>query len=378
MIEGLIKVRNLMIKGLYRAIVRPILFRIDPEKIHDIFIKVGKTLGKVTILKAITAFFFQYRNEKLHQELVGIKFENPIGLAAGFDKNAEMTDLIRSVGFGHIEVGSITGEPCKGNEKPRLWRLKKSKGLVVWYGLKNDGCKRIAKRLEGKKFNLPIGISIAKTNSEATITKEEGIKDYLKAYRNLKDIGDYITINISCPNAYGGQPFTNAKDLDQLLMRINEIRNKKPIFIKMPPDLSHKDLDEVLDTIKYHRIDGIICANLTKDRKNKKISEKVKDTGIPEVGGVSGQPVRELSTEMIKYIYKKTNGKYVIVGCGGVFTAKDAYEKIRAGASLIQLITGMIYQGPQAIGEINQGLLRLLEKDGFKRISQAIGIDANK
>ena len=161
-------------------------------------------------------------------------------------------------------------------------------------------------------------------------------------------------------------------------MRINEIRSKKPLFIKLPPDLSHKQLDEVLDTIKYHRIDGIICTNLTKDRQNEEISKKVLDKGIPEVGGISGKPIRELSTEVIKYIYKKTNGKYVIVGCGGVFSAKDAYEKIKAGASLIQLITGMIYEGPQVIGEINQGLLRLLEKDGFKKVSQAVGVDAHK
>lgn len=378
MIEVLIKVRNLIIRVLYKGIVKQILFRIDPEKVHDHFTKVGKFLGKVTFLKAITGFFFQYKNPKLHQELLGIKFENPIGLAAGFDKNAELTRVIRSVGFGHAEVGSITGEPCKGNEKPRLWRLKKSKGLVVWYGLKNDGCEKIAKRLEKEEFNLPVGISIAKTNSEGTVGKEAGIRDYLKAYRTLKDLGDYITINVSCPNAYGGQPFTNPRDLDELLMRINEIRSKKPLFIKLPPDLSHKQLDEVLDTIKYHRIDGIICTNLTKDRQNEEISKKVLDKGIPEVGGISGKPIRELSTEVIKYIYKKTNGKYVIVGCGGVFSAKDAYEKIKAGASLIQLITGMIYEGPQVIGEINQGLLRLLEKDGFKKVSQAVGVDAHK
>ena len=376
--ETLITVRNFIIEGLYKGIVRPILFRIDPEKIHDFFIKAGHILGRWFFMKAITAFFFQYKNPKLHQELLGIKFENPIGLAAGFDKNAQMIDISRSVGFGFTEIGSITGEPCKGNEKPRLWRLKKSKGLVVWYGLKNDGCLKIAKELKDKKFNLPVGISIAKTNSESTITKKEGIKDYLKAYRNLKDLGDYITINISCPNAYGGQPFSNSKDLDNLLMRINEIRSKKPLFIKLPPDLSHKELDEVLEVIKYHRIDGIICTNLTKDRKNKAIADKVLDEGIPEVGGISGKPIKELSTEVIKYIYKKTSGKYVIVGCGGVFTAKDAYEKIRAGASLIQLITGMIYEGPQMVGTVNQGILKLLKRDGYKRISQAIGMDAHK
>lgn len=371
--ESFVKIRNSIIGFLYKIIAKPIFFRIDPEKIHDTFISVGRALGSNIITKALTSAFFSYSNTKLNQEILGIKFKNPIGLAAGFDKDAKLLDIMPSVGFGFMEVGSITGERCEGNPKPRLWRLKKSEGLVVYYGLKNNGCEATAKKLKNKKFHFPVGISIAKTNSSNTAKIENGIKDYLKAYKALKDIGAYVTINISCPNAFGGQPFTDSKDLDALLHELEKFPCDNPVFLKIPPDLKEEEIDKIIEVSNNHKVDGFICTNLTKDRENADIKRHLKDADACAVGGISGKPVRDLSTKVIKYIYKKTKGKYVIIGCGGVFSAKDAYEKITSGASLIQLITGMIFKGPQLISEINQGLVELLEKDGFKNISEAIG-----
>lgn len=371
--EYLIKIRNKINRFLYKSLAKPFFFRIDPEKVHDRMIFLGKLLGSNFITRFLTSITFNYSNKKLEQEILGIKFKNPIGLAAGFDKDAEISRILSSIGFSYEEVGSITGEPCEGNPKPRLWRLKKSEGLIVYYGLKSEGCERIEKKMRSKKFDIPIGVSIAKTNCKQTASKEAGINDYVKAFSKLKDIGSYITINISCPNAFGGQPFTKAEDLDDLLAKIEEISCNKPVFLKLTPDINKKELDEIIKVCDKHRIDGFICTNLTKDRTNEEVKKHLKDTDIVKVGGISGRPIKNISTQLIKYLYKKTEGKYIIIGCGGVFSAEDAYEKIKAGASLIQLITGMIFEGPQLISEINQGLVVLLEKDGYKNISQAVG-----
>ena len=374
--NNLTRARDFLIRVLYKTFVKNTLFLIDSEKVHERSIKAGKFLGRHKITKNITRSVFSYSNpDALGQNIFGIKFPNPIGLAAGFDKNAELTDILPDVGFGFAEVGSITGEPCKGNPKPRLWRLKKSKSIVVNYGLKNDGCEKISKRLKNKKFEIPIGISIAKTNSRETREPKEGIYDYLKAYKHFSDIGNYLTINISCPNAYGGQPFTNQTNLGRLLAEIEKIRVPKPILLKLPPDLRIDEIDEIIDIARKYRIAGFICSNLTKYQENSKIKDKILEKRIPGAGGISGKVIEELSNDQINYIYRKTRGEFVIVGCGGVFCAEDAYKKIKAGASLIQLITGMIFEGPQLISEINQGLVGLLKKDGLVNISQAIGMD---
>jgi dihydroorotate dehydrogenase len=371
MYETLIFIRNKVLRFFYKKILRKVYFAVDPEVVHDKMLYFGRLLGSNAITKKATTLVFGYSNSKLEQDILGIKFKNPIGLAAGFDKDAYLTDIIGCVGFGHIEVGSITKNPCKGNKKPRLWRLKKSKSLLVFYGLKNEGCKRIAKRLRGKNFTIPIGTSIAKTNSEKTVKTQAGIDDYSAAFKEFTNIGSYYTINISCPNAYGGEPFTNSKKLEGLLSRIDNIKTKKPILLKLSPDLTKKQIDKILSVVKKHKISGFVCSNLTKNRKNKKIIDK----NIPKVGGLSGKVEEDLVNKQIKYIYGKTKGKYIIIGLGGVFCAKDAYKKIKLGASLVQLITGMVFEGPQVVSEINQGLVGFLEKDGFDNISQAIGAE---
>ena len=370
----IISCRNKIIHGLYLGILKPIFFRQDPELVHDYMTRVGAVLGKHYFGRAITGSLFDYKNEKLAQNILGITFKNPIGLSAGFDKNAEMIDILPSVGFGFAEVGSITGEKCEGNPKPRLWRLPKSKSLVVWYGLKNNGCeeisKRLRKKLDGKHFDIPVGVSVAMTNCSENLNLDNAIEDFSKAFRVMEPIGDYITVNISCPNAQGGQPFIDPQKLDNLFNTLDTIVTKKPVFIKLSPDLSYVELDSILEVVHKHRINGIITTNLTRKRDNPKIV----DENIPKVGGMSGKAVKDLADDVLVYISKKEKN-LVLIASGGVFTAEDAYKKIRLGASLIQMITGMIYEGPQVVSEINRGLVELLKKDGFGNISQAIGAD---
>ncbi|MDP3093318.1 MAG: quinone-dependent dihydroorotate dehydrogenase [bacterium] len=366
-----IAARNKLFHFFYANILKPIYFRLDPEEVHNAMTRIGKFLGQRAITRKATSLSFSFTHPMLEQNLLGIHFPNPVGLAAGFDKDALLTDILPCVGFGFAEVGSITGEPCEGNPKPRLWRLKESRSLLVYYGLKNQGCEKIAGRLRSKNFKIPLGTSIAKTNSLATVETEAGINDYLKAFRQFVDIGHYFTINISCPNAFGGEPFTEPDRLNRLLLAIDAVSTKKPIFLKMSPDLSEEQIDAILRVCENHRIHGFICGNLTKNRSALKMGDQI----VPEKGGISGKPTEELSNAQIRFIYRKSGGKYIIIGCGGIFSAIDAYTKIKAGASLVQLITGMIFEGPQFISEINRGLVQLLKKDGFQNIREARGAE---
>ena len=358
---------------LYKRVFKPLAFALDPEFVHDNVVLLGRLLGKTAVGRLVTRTMFYFAHPALEQDILGIRFPNPIGLSAGFDKDAELTDIIPEVGFGFAEVGSITGEACLGNQKKRLWRLPQSKSLLVWYGLKNKGAEIISANLRKKSFAVPIGISVAKTNCANTVDDTNGIMDYAKAFKLFQDIGSYTTVNISCPNAFGGQPFTEPTKLDALLDKLDTMPNSKPTFVKLSPDLSYDEVDQIIDVLDRHNVQGIICSNLTKNRDNPKIVEK----NLPEVGGFSGKVVSDLTDNLISHVYGKTQGKYILVGVGGVFSAEDAYEKIKRGASLIQLLTGMIYEGPQLIGEINRGLVQLLKADGYNNISQAVGVYNN-
>jgi dihydroorotate dehydrogenase len=354
----------------YRHLLKPFLFLFDAEAVHDNFLKIGQFLGRFRLTRAATRFLFAYKNKCLQQIILGISFPNPVGLSAGFDKDAKLTDIISEVGFGFDEVGSITGEPCDGNPRPRLWRLPAQKSLVVHYGLKNEGCETVAARLKNKHFKIPIGTNIAKTNNVACAITEAGISDYAKAFAALKDIGDYFTVNISCPNAYGGEPFVDPDRLDALLAKLDGIATKKPVFLKLSPDIRGEKLDAIIAVCDHHRVNGFVCSNLTKE----KTAAEGKGAGdLRMKGGLSGRLVQKLSDEQIAYLYKKTSGKYVIIGVGGIFSAEDAFRKIQAGASLLGLVTGMIYEGPQLIGEINRGLVPLLRAGGFSNLAEAVG-----
>lgn len=358
----ILKMKTKIISLFYCWILKPILFCLDPEKVHDRFIVFGKILGRRRFTRNITSRLFLYKDQILEQHISGIYFKNPIGLAAGFDKNAELTDIFPDVGFGFVEVGSITGEPCEGNAKPRLWRIPEKKSLRVNYGLKSDGAEVISMRMRGKRYLIPIGVSIAKTNSQETIDMRQGIADYIKVATLFRDIGDYITINISCPNAYGGEPFLDPYSLEELLKAYYMLRITKPTFLKLAAGMKLSCIDDILEVGDRYGIDGYICTNLKKNNG--------------ETGGLSGKAVEMDSDNMIKYVYERCGKKRIIIGCGGVFSAVDAYRKIKNGASLVQLITGMIFQGPQLIGNINMDLARLLKEDGFSNISEAIGVSS--
>jgi len=367
--ERTVTIRNRIIGGAYRRVLKPLFFARDPERVHDLMTATGACMGRHAATRRLARVLFSYAHPSLEQTMFGLRFVNPIGLAAGFDKNAELTDILPDVGFGFAEIGSVTGEPCEGNPKPRLWRLPASQSLLVYYGLKNDGCEAIAARLTGRRFRIPVGISVAKTNSPATVETAAGIADYVKAFRTVHDVAGYVTVNISCPNAFGGEPFTDPGKLDLLLAAIDRLAPTKPVFLKLPADLAPGELDALLDVSTSHRVDGYICSNLTKRRENPRVIER----DVPTKGGLSGKPTELLANALISHCYRRLHGRAVIVGCGGVFTAEDAYEKIRLGASLIQMITGMIYRGPQVVSEINQGLVRLLKRDGYTNVSQAVG-----
>ena len=309
---------------------------------------------------------FNYQNSKLEQIIAGVKFKNPVGLAAGFDKEAMLPKILPAVGFGFEEVGSITALAFDGNERPWIWRLPEARSLRINYGLKNSGAQNIHQRLMGRTFNFALGISIAKTNSEKTSHVETGIEDYFTSYQIFQDTGDYFTINISCPNTCEPAPiFADPKNLDLLLAKLFSIPKTKPVFIKLSPDLQAEQLEGILQLGNKYPVDGFICTNLT----------KVNKFNHPGKGGFSGKAVEELSNQMLARVYKYYGGRKIIIGCGGIFSAEDAYKKIKLGASLVQLITGMIFQGPQLISEINQGLVELLEKEGYNNISQAVGVD---
>lgn len=354
------KIKNSITNFSYTQIIKPVAFLQDPEKTHKRAINLGKILQSNRATRKIIRQLYNYENDLLKQTIKGITFRNPIGLAAGFDKNAEIIPILGNIGFGFAEVGSITAKACTGNSGTRLWRLPKQKSIRVNLGLNNKGANEISQRLEGKKFEIPIGISIAKTNCEETANREEGIKDYIYTLKKFENIGNYYTINISCPNAFGGQPFNDAESFETLMTEISKLNIKKPIFIKMSPDLTFENVNQIIEISKKHNITGFICSNLTKKHNF-------------ESGGLSGKAVNEKADKLLSQIYDKTKGTMPLIGVGGVFNAEDAYKKIKLGASLLQLITGMIYQGPGIIGNINYNLLKLLKKDGYNSIHEAVG-----
>ncbi|MEK6854969.1 MAG: quinone-dependent dihydroorotate dehydrogenase [Nanoarchaeota archaeon] len=359
---------NLSLKNKFNrstyALSKKILFSFEPETMHNTFTKIGKVLGSSKITKKSLSLIFNYQDHSLEQKIKGIYFKNPVGLSAGFDKNAELIETMDSIGFGFVEVGSITAKPCKGNTGKRLARLPEKESIWVNLGLNNEGALKIHEKLKNKKYSIPVGISIAKTNCKETADPEEGLKDYISSLKILKKIGDYITINISCPNAYGGQPFSNPSLYEKLLKETKKLKIKKPILVKLSPDISKENIDKILKISKKYKISGFICTNLTKKGKS---------------GGFSGKLVEKKANSLLSYVYKKTkNENYILVGSGGVSSAEDAYKKIKLGANLVQLITGMIYHGPSLIGEINQGLVQLLKKDNYSNISQAVGKNAEK
>jgi dihydroorotate dehydrogenase len=367
------KLRNSVIHLIYTRILKPILFLFDPENVHDFFVASGSFFGRFAITRWKVRMLFGYKNSRLNQKILGINFINPIGLSAGFDKNIELTDIMDSVGFGFEEVGSVTAKAYIGNPRPRLWRLPKAQSLGVWYGLKNESAEVLSKRLAQKIHRLPIGVNIAFTNCKENQDISLAIADYVSGFLTMEKYTDYITINLSCPNTFSGIPFIIPENYEKLMTEIDKIQTNKPIFVKISPDMSHEDIDTFLEICGKHKIHGIICSNLTKKIDASKIKDK-----IPPNGGLSGKLVFPKALDLLSYMYKKVGGKYIFIFAGGIFSPDDAYRVIRQGATLVELITGMIFEGPQLISEINRGLVERMNRDGFKNISEVVGVDNMK
>jgi len=376
----LIGLRNNFLWLGYQAI-RPLIFLMEPEQAHYSLKRVGVFLGKFWITRKLTSLLMNYKHESLHTTVDGIEYKNPVGLSAGFDKDGELTKIYPHMGFGLAELGSFTGEICPGNPGKRLFRMIKSKAIVVWYGLNNEGSEKISARLKDEDFgDLRVGINAANSNLTPEFVLKDSIADYLKTMKLFKDVGDYYDVNISCPNTQEGEPFVDKKNLDKLLTAINkEIRpiTDKPIYVKLAADMTLDEINIIVDACVEHKMDGVVCTNLAKPQYNTEHRPEeypTVDGRLPEgKGAMSGLPLQRISTNVIRHVYRRTKGKLTIIGVGGIFSAKDAYEKICSGASLLHMITTMIFDGPQNINEINRGLVKLLKKDGFDSIEQAVG-----
>ncbi len=342
-------------------------------------LKTGSVVQKLPLIERLMNAHLAYKNNDiLGQKIAGIDFINPVGLSAGLDKNFEITPIIKAIGFGFMEGGSVTFRACDGNEKPWFYRLPQSKSLVVNAGLANHGVDQVIKRIKSYSGRVlrdfPLNISVAKTNSCETASDQDAIADYIGSLRAIKatSVGQMVTLNISCPNTYGGEPFTTPDRLDALLTAVDAVELSQPVFIKLPCDLPWKTFHSLLRIADKHNITGLTISNLAKDRTAMRLQDELPDS---VKGNLSGKPTWELSNNLIRRTYEMYADRFIIIGVGGIFTAEDAYTKIKLGASLVELVTGLIFEGPQVIGEINKGLVELLYRDGYANISQAIGVD---
>ena len=360
---------------IYRYLIKPILFQIDAERVHNSATSFGERLGKSNAAKGALSCAYNYDDKILNQKLTGLNFRNPIGLAAGFDYEAKLTQILPSMGFGFETVGSITNMPYEGNPKPRLGRLPISKSLLVNKGFKSTGADSVSEYLKGSGFDIPIGISIGRTNSAKLDSQKKSVDDILNSFRTFekkKIRNAYYELNISCPNLiYGNVTFYPPKNLRELLDEVDKLKLKKPVYVKMPIDRTNRQTLAMLREIDNSSMQGVIFSNLLKDRRDPSFNkEEIKKA---TKGNFSGKPNQKRTNELVKLTYKNYMDRFVIVGCGGVFSAEDAWEKITLGASLIQLITGLVYKGPQVVAEINTGLVKKLTENGFENISEAVG-----
>ena len=364
----------------YRHVIKPILFKAKPDPVHSRTLAIGSLVQRSNNMRHLVSAAWAFDNPAfLRQKILGITFNNPVGLSAGFDKNFELVPLLKSIGFGFMEGGSLTYLPCDGNPRPWFHRLPNTKSLVVYAGLANYGVDNIIERLQNYDQsifkNFPLNISVAKTNVPEVCSDSEAIADYIGSLKAIQkaDVGKLITLNISCPNTYGGEPFNTPERLESLLKEADRLKLKQPLFIKMPCDLPWSRFDSLLKVAGKHNVSGVTISNLAKDRGQVKLLDPLPAS---VKGNLSGKPTWLLSNDLIKRTYQQYKDRFVIIGVGGIFSAEDAYTKIKLGASLVELITGMIFEGPQLIGQINHGLVDLLKRDGYTNISQAIGVDS--
>jgi dihydroorotate dehydrogenase len=341
----------------YKLIVRRFLFLFDPEKVHYFTFSLIRVLCKIPFVSAIFRNLYQLNDKKLERNLFGLHFTNPVGLAAGFDKNAVLYNELANFGFGFIEIGTITPKEQAGNPKKRLFRLKDDEGIINRMGFNNAGVAEAIKNLKKNKHKVIIGGNIGKNTNT---NPEDYTSDYLEVFKELHPFVDYFVLNVSCPNVDSHAKLNDKEYLFELITACQKQNNlfqiKKPILIKIAPDLNNAQLDEIIALVAETKIDGVIASNTSTTRVNLKISNKrLKEIGN---GGISGQPIKNQSTKVIKYLSEKSNKSFPIIGVGGIHSAADALEKIEAGADLVQIYTGFIYEGPGLIKKINKALLK--------------------
>lgn len=360
---------------LYRSILRPLLFRLDAEESHRMAFAAMRVADRSPLVKRAIARQCRYRHPALICERFGRRFPNPLGLAAGFDKNAELVTFWAACGFGFVELGTVTAKAQPGNERPRLFRLPADRALINRMGFNNEGASAIRERLEALRpiwdeRPTPIGINIGKSK---VTPLEQATDDYLESLAALAAFADYVVVNVSSPNTPGLRELQNRSELETLLAALRPACAERPLLVKIAPELSESQLADVVELALSLKLDGIVATNTTTERAGLQTTELEL---IGQMGGLSGRPLRERSLAVIAALYKMSEGALPIIGVGGISDGNDAYEAIRAGASLIQIYTGFVYGGPLVVRQILKQLVTRLQADGLEHVDQAIGLDA--
>lgn len=335
---------------MYHRLIKPLLFLFDPEKVHYFSFFMIKLLSAIPGVSAIIRSLYQVKHPSLEREVFGLKFPNPVGLAAGFDKNAELFKELSNFGFGFIEIGTLTPKAQPGNPKKRLFRLKEDKAIINRMGFNNHGVEDAVKRLK-KNTDILIGGNIGKNK---VTPNEKAVDDYIYCFHALFDYVDYFVVNVSSPNTPNLRALQDKEPLTKLLSTLNVLNKEKstpkPILLKIAPDLTNAQLDDIIDIVISTKIDGVIATNTTLSRDGLQSNNK------SETGGLSGKPLNHRSTEVIRYLVKMSKNAFPIIGVGGIHSAEDALEKLNAGASLVQLYTGFVYEGPSIVKRILKSL----------------------
>ena len=348
-----------MLPFLYRRVLRPVLFRFDAEKVHDSFVAMGERVGRWGAGRALLSGMYGYRGPDASVTVDGLHYRTPVVLAAGFDYNGRLLRVLPHMGFGGVEVGSVTALPTPGNDPPRMSRLVRSRAIVVNKGLMNEGVEAVTRRVGGVRTppDFVVGVSVARSNRPEVVGEDAGIEDYAASLEHLvrADVGDFYTVNISCPNVHGGESFAEPQRLDRLLARLGQVEHDRPVYAKMPIDPTWDEFRRLADVIAEHGLHGMVIGNL-----NKEYSEVSHPEEAPESyqGGLAGLPCRERSTELVARTREAYGSRFTLIGCGGILSADDALEKFRAGADLVQLISGMIFTGPHLMSDIARAWAR--------------------
>ena len=372
--------RRLARKGskvsVYR-LIRPVLFRTDAERMHDRAIRAAERAGQMPwVCSAVAAWEMPAQDERLTTEIGALRFAHPLGLAAGFDKSGRATPFWAALGFSHVEIGSVSAEASTGNPKPRLFRIPDDGAIVVNYGLPNEGCERVAARLEHVHLGVPLGVNIVNTNrgpQAEPSPDDEVIDDYVRSVRRLESCADYLVLNLSCPNTREGRTFCSGTPrLAALLSAVGELHPSRPLFLKVAPFPNPAEVEAFLLVVEGFPFVSGFSVNLPSGKPaGLKTSP---DTLANMPGAVSGKPAEAAANRTIGELFRRMDRRrYRIIGSGGVFTAEDAYRKIRCGASLVQLLTALVYEGPGVVSSICSGLAALLERDGYRNVMEAVG-----